>query len=168
MALLLVFPIGNPVLGWSDVERIPWGVLLLFGGGMSLSKAISASGLDLDIARSAAVFGSVPPWLMLALVVILVIVVSEMASNLATATTMLPILMSAAPSLGIEPLMLLSAAVLASSCGFMMPVATPPNTMVFALKRFPVRDMLLAGLGVNILSVLAIVAVVLWILPWVR
>jgi len=56
---------------------------------------------------------------------------------------------------------------LASSCGFMMPVATPPNTMVFALKRFPVRDMLLAGLGVNILSVVAIVVFVMWVLPLV-
>lgn len=168
LALLLVFPISNPVLQWSDVERIPWGVLLLFGGGMSLSKAISVSGLDHHIAQVAAVFGFVPPWLLLVLVVVLVILVSEMASNLATATTMLPILMSAAPSLGIEPLMLLSAAVLASSCGFMMPVATPPNTMVFALKHFPVRDMLLAGLGVNILSVVAIVVFVMWILPLVR
>lgn len=167
MALLLIFPLGDPVLHWSDVERIPWGVLLLFGGGMSLAKAISSSGLDNHIAQMAKVFGTVPPWLMLTLVVILVILVSEMASNLATATTMLPILMSAAPSLGIEPLMLLSAAVLASSCGFMMPVATPPNTMVFALKRFPVKDMLLAGFGVNILSVVAIVVFVMWVLPLV-
>jgi sodium-dependent dicarboxylate transporter 2/3/5 len=167
LALLLVFPIGNPVLQWSDVERIPWGVLLLFGGGMSLSKAISASGLDGHIAKAAEVFGFLPSWLLLVMVVVLVILVSEMASNIATATTMLPILMSAAPTLGIDPLMLLTAAVLASSCGFMMPVATPPNTMVFALKRFPVRDMLLAGLGVNILSVVAIVVFVMWVLPLV-
>jgi solute carrier family 13 (sodium-dependent dicarboxylate transporter), member 2/3/5 len=162
-----VFPIRNPVLQWSDVERIPWGVLLLFGGGMSLSKAISASGLDGHIAKAAEVFGFLPNWLLMVMIVVLVILVSEMASNIATATTMLPILMSAAPTLGIDPLMLLTAAVLASSCGFMMPVATPPNTMVFALKRFPVRDMLLAGLGVNILSVVAIVVFVMWVLPLV-
>lgn len=167
MALLLVLPIKDPVLKWSDIERIPWGVLLLFGGGMSLSKAIIASGLDHHIAQVAAVFEGVPPWFLLVMVVVLVILVSEMASNLATATTMLPILMSAAPSLGMDPLMLLSAAVMASSCGFMMPVATPPNTMVFALKRFPVRDMLLAGLGVNLISLAAIVLFVRWILPMV-
>jgi sodium-dependent dicarboxylate transporter 2/3/5 len=168
MALLLALPVKDPVLKWSDVERIPWGVLLLFGGGMSLSKAISASGLDQHIAQVAGVFGGVPQWLLLVAIVVLVILVSEMASNLATATTMLPILMSAAPSLGIDPLMLLSAAVMASSCGFMMPVATPPNTMVFALKRFPVKDMLLAGLGVNLISVVAIVVLVMWILPLVQ
>jgi sodium-dependent dicarboxylate transporter 2/3/5 len=80
---------------------------------------------------------------------------------------MIPILMSAAPAMGIDPLTLLSATVLASSCGFMMPVATPPNTLVFAQRRFPVRDMLLAGLGLNILSAIAIPFFVLWILPWV-
>jgi sodium-dependent dicarboxylate transporter 2/3/5 len=167
LALLLVFPVRDPVLVWSDVERIPWGVLLLFGGGMSLSIAISVSGLDQQIAGVASILGGVPAWLLITLVVILVIGISEMASNLATATTMIPILMSAAPAMGVDPLTLLSATVLASSCGFMMPVATPPNTMVFALKRFPVRDMLLAGLGVNVLSVVAIVTFVLWIKPLV-
>lgn len=167
LALLLVFPIGSPVLVWNDVERIPWGVLLLFGGGMSLSKAISVSGLDHHIADVASVLGGIPPWVLIALVVLLVVAISELASNLATATTMLPILLSAAPAMGVDPLMLLSAAVLASSCGFMMPVATPPNTMVFALRQFPVRDMLLAGAGVNVLGVIAIVVYVMWILPLV-
>jgi len=167
LALLLIFPTGQAVLNWSDVERIPWGVLLLFGGGMSLSNAISASGLDLHIAQAASLLEGTPPWLLVACIVILILLISEMASNLATATTMIPILMSAAPALGMDPLLLLSATVLASSCGFMMPVATPPNTMVFAMKRFPVRDMLLAGAGVNVLSVVAILVFVTWLLPWI-
>ncbi|MFN7737263.1 MAG: SLC13 family permease [Pirellula sp.] len=167
MAALLIFPIGSPVLEWADIERIPWGVLLLFGGGMSLSIAISASGLDKHIAAIASQLHGVPTYILITCVVILVIAISELASNLATATTMIPILMSAAPAMGIDPLMLLSATVLASSCGFMMPVATPPNTLVFAQRRFPVRDMLLAGLGVNVLSAIAIPIFVLWILPWV-
>jgi solute carrier family 13 (sodium-dependent dicarboxylate transporter), member 2/3/5 len=167
LAALLVFPVHSPVLQWRDVERIPWGVLLLFGGGMSLSIAISASGLDHHIANAAVLLRGIPTWLLVACVVILVIGISELASNLATATTMIPILMSAAPAMGIDPLTLLSATVLASSCGFMMPVATPPNTLVFAQRRFPVRDMLLAGLGVNLLGVIAIPFFVLWIRPWV-
>jgi sodium-dependent dicarboxylate transporter 2/3/5 len=78
---------------------------------------------------------------------------------------MIPILMSASPSMGIDPLTLLSATVLASSCGFMLPVATPPNTLVFSQRRFPVRSMLLAGIGVNILGAIAIPLFVLWLMP---
>jgi len=165
LASLLVFPLGKPVLEWKDVDKIPWGVLLLFGGGLSLSQAITKSELDKQIGIAAAGLQGVPQWLLLTAVVLLVVAISEMASNVATATTMIPILMGAAGALQIEPIVLLSATVLASSCGFMMPVATPPNTLVFAQKKFPVKDMLLAGFGVNLLAILAIPPAVMWILP---
>lgn len=165
LALLLIFPLGKPVLEWKDVDRIPWGVLLLFGGGLSLSNAINDSGLDLQIGIAAAGLQGIPVWLLLTAVVLLVVAISEMASNVATATTMIPILMGAASAMQIDPIVLLSATVMASSCGFMMPVATPPNTLVFAQKKFPVKDMLIAGLGVNLLAILAIPPVVMWILP---
>jgi sodium-dependent dicarboxylate transporter 2/3/5 len=167
LASLLVFPIGAPVLEWKDVESIPWGVLLLFGGGLSLSAAITASKLDLQIGYAASALSGVPGWLVMTLVVVLVIAVSELASNIATATTMIPILAGVAPAIGLDPMVLLAATVMASSCGFMMPVATPPNTLVFAQKKFPVRDMLLAGFGVNLLAVIAIPPAVSWVLPWV-
>jgi len=167
LACMLVFPLGAPVLEWKDVETIPWGVLLLFGGGLSLSTAISASGLDVQIGNVASMLQGIPGWLVIMCVVVLVIAISEMASNIATATTMIPVLAGAAPAMGLDPIILLSATVLASSCGFMMPVATPPNTLVFAQKKFPVRDMLMAGFGVNLLAVIAIPPAVIWILPWV-
>jgi sodium-dependent dicarboxylate transporter 2/3/5 len=167
LACMLVFPLGAPVLEWKDVETIPWGVLLLFGGGLSLSTAISASGLDVQIGNVASMLQGIPGWLVIVCVVVLVIAISEMASNIATATTMIPVLAGAAPAMGLDPIILLSATVLASSCGFMMPVATPPNTLVFAQKKFPVRDMLMAGVGVNLLAVIAIPPAVIWILPWV-
>lgn len=165
LALLLVFPLGKPVLEWKDVDKIPWGVLLLFGGGLSLSKAITDSQLDKQIGLAAAALQGIPQWLLLTAVVVLVVAISEMASNVATATTMIPILMGAATAMQIDPVVLLSATVLASSCGFMMPVATPPNTLVFALKKFPVKDMLIAGFGLNLLAILAIPPIVMWILP---
>lgn len=167
LASMLVFPLGAPVLEWKDVETIPWGVLLLFGGGLSLSTAISASKLDVQIGHVASMLQGIPVWLVIVCVVVLVIAISEMASNIATATTMIPVLAGAAPAMGIDPMILLSATVLASSCGFMMPVATPPNTLVFAQKKFPVRDMLMAGFGVNLLAVIAIPPAVIWVLPWV-
>ncbi len=165
LASLLVFPLGKPVLEWKDVDKIPWGVLLLFGGGLSLSHAITESELDKQIGIAAAGLQGIPQWLLLTAVVVLVVAISEMASNVATATTMIPVLMGAAAAMQIEPIVLLSATVLASSCGFMMPVATPPNTLVFAQKKFPVKDMLLAGFGVNLLAILAIPPAVMWILP---
>lgn len=167
LACMLVFPLGAPVLEWKDVETIPWGVLLLFGGGLSLSTAISASGLDVQIGNVASMLQGIPGWLVIVCVVVLVIAISEMASNIATATTMIPVLAGAAPAMGLDPIILLSATVLASSCGFMMPVATPPNTLVFAQKKFPVRDMLMAGFSVNLLAVIAIPPAVIWIMPWV-
>jgi sodium-dependent dicarboxylate transporter 2/3/5 len=165
LASLLVLPLGKPVLTWKDVERVPWGVLLLFGGGLSLSRAITESKLDGQIGLAAAGLQGIPVWLLLTVVVLIVVAISEMASNVATATTMIPVLMGAATAMQIDPLLLLSATVLASSCGFMMPVATPPNTLVFAQKKFPVKDMLIAGFGVNLLAILTIPPVVLWIIP---
>ena len=165
LASLLVFPLGKPVLTWKDVERVPWGVLLLFGGGLSLSRAITESRLDGQIGLAAAGLQGIPVWLLLTVVVLIVVAISEMASNVATATTMIPVLMGAAPAMQIDPILLLSATVLASSCGFMMPVATPPNTLVFAQKKFPVKDMLIAGFGLNLLAILTIPPVVLWIIP---
>jgi sodium-dependent dicarboxylate transporter 2/3/5 len=165
LACLLVFPVEKPVLEWKDVERVPWGVLLLFGGGLSLANAISKSGLDEQIGLAAVGLQGIPVWILLTLVVLLVIAISEMASNVATATTMIPILMGASSAMQVDPIVILSATVLASSCGFMMPVATPPNTLVFAQKKFPVKDMLIAGAALNLLAILAIPPVVLWILP---
>jgi sodium-dependent dicarboxylate transporter 2/3/5 len=106
-----------------------------------------------------------PSWLIIVVVVIGVIVISELASNLATATTVIPILAKAASGLGLDETTLLIAAVLASSCGFMLPVATPPNTLVFAQRRFPARDMMYAGAGVNLMGIIAIPIVVLWLKP---
>lgn len=170
MATLVAFmftPLMRPILAWKDIEQIPWGVLLLFGGGLSLSKAIKESKLDAVIASASAQLGGLPPWFVIVMVVIAVIAVSELASNLATATTLLPILASVGPALGVDQVSLLCATVLASSCGFMLPVATPPNTLVFAQKRFPVRDMLLAGLGLNVMSVITISIIVIWLKPLV-
>lgn len=167
MFALLIFPLGNPVLKWNDIDQLPWGILLLLGGGLSLAKAIGDSKLDQTIAVGAHQLAWMPSWLIITFVVIGVIAISELASNVATATAVIPILAKAASGMGIDETTLLMAAVLASSCGFMLPVATPPNTLVFAQRRFPSRDMMLAGAGVNLLAIIAIPIVVLWLKPLV-
>ena len=165
MFALLIFPLAKPVLTWHDVDRMPWGILLLLGGGLSLAKAIGDSKLDQSIAVWAHQLAWMPSWLVLILVVIGVIAISELASNVATATAVLPILAKAAPGMGLDPMTILIAAVLASSCGFMLPVATPPNTLVFAQRRFTSRDMIVAGAGVNLMAIILIPPLVLWLKP---
>lgn len=165
MFALLVLPVGRPILNWADIDRMPWGILLLLGGGLSLAKAIGDSKLDYAIAAWAQQLAWMPNWLVLTVVVIGVIAISELASNVATATAVLPILATAAPGMGLDPMTILIAAVLASSCGFMLPVATPPNTLVFAQRRFTSRDMILAGAGVNLLAIILIPIAVVFLKP---
>jgi sodium-dependent dicarboxylate transporter 2/3/5 len=141
--------------------------LLLLGGGLSLAKAIGDSKLDQAIAVWAEQIAWMPSWLILTVVVCGVIAISELASNVATATAVLPILATAAPGMGLDPMTLLIAAVLASSCGFMLPVATPPNTLVFAQRRFATRDMIVAGAGVNLMAIVLIPIVVILLKPLV-
>lgn len=166
LVLLLLVPFGKPVLAWKDVEGAPWGVLILMGGGLSLAKAIEESGLDVMIGNLASNFVGLSPWLVLTLVMVIIIAISEFASNTATATAMIPILSGAGPALGIDQLTLLSTVVLASSCGFMLPVATPPNTLVYAQRKFPASDMMKAGAMVNLLAAIVIPIVILQLRPW--
>jgi sodium-dependent dicarboxylate transporter 2/3/5 len=161
LVTLLLVPFSKPILAWKDVEGVPWGVLMLLGGGLSLAKAIEASSLDQRIASVASHFAGLHPWLVLTLVVAIVIAISELASNLATATALIPILSDAGPAMGIDQISLLAAVVLASSCGFMLPVATPPNTLVYAQRKFPAGDMIRAGFAVNLLAILIIPIAVL-------
>jgi sodium-dependent dicarboxylate transporter 2/3/5 len=156
LVLLLLLPFHKPILAWRDMERVPWGVLMLLGGGLSLAKAIEASGLDTLIASVAGNFSGLSTWLALTLIVALVIGISELASNLATATALIPILSEAGPAMGIDQISLLTAVVLASSCGFMLPVATPPNTLVYAQRRFAAKDMIKAGAMINVLAIIII------------
>jgi sodium-dependent dicarboxylate transporter 2/3/5 len=146
-------------LGWQRVSELPWGVLLLFGGGLSLAAAVNASGLGLAICELVvqASFGSV---LLLVLIsTLMVILLTEMASNTAAASLTLPILAVAAGSFPTSPTLLWLVVIpagLASSCAFMLPVATPPNAIVFASGEVRIRDMIRAGSGLNLLAVIVI------------
>lgn len=104
-----------------------------------------------------------PLWLLIALVVVGVVLFSEMASNLATATALLPILFDVAVGLELDPLVLCVPAIVAASCGFMLPVATPPNAIVFGSGKIPMRQMLKAGLVLDLIAVILIpIAVFIW------
>jgi solute carrier family 13 (sodium-dependent dicarboxylate transporter), member 2/3/5 len=155
LALLLV-PLdarGTRAISWDDAERIPWGVLVLFGGGLSLAAAIQEGGLAAWITESVRVFEGLPPLVLIIMVTVVVTVLTEFTSNTATAAAFLPIASSLAVGAGMTPLVLVAAAGLAASNGFMLPVGTPPNAIAFSTGRLTVREMARAGLLVDVVFV---------------
>jgi len=153
------------VLDWESATRIPWGVLLLFGGGLSLAAAIDASGLARWIGERLSVLAGAPDAMVIAAVALLFIFLTELTSNTATAAMGMPVMAALAPALGVDALTLMSAAALAASLAFMLPVATPPNAMVFGTGAVTAGDMARAGIWLNLIGAGVITAVIAVIGP---
>ena len=143
---------GERLLDWEHAERLPWGVLLLFGGGLALASAITDSGLAAWIGLQLTAFDRLPLILLMAAVVLLVTLFTELASNTATAATFLPMVAALAVSVGEDPVRLAVPAALAASFAFMLPVATPPNAIVFGSGQVSVAQMLRAGIWLDVLG----------------
>jgi sodium-dependent dicarboxylate transporter 2/3/5 len=158
--LLFIIPVnwrkGEFTLDWPTARRIPWGVLVLFGGGLSLARAMDVSGLAAWIGSAVSTLEAVPVVLIIAFVAALVIFLTEVTSNTATATMAMPIMAGAAIGLGIDPLVTMSAAALAASMAFMLPVATPPNAIVFGSGYITIPQMSRAGLVLNLCAIVLI------------
>jgi sodium-dependent dicarboxylate transporter 2/3/5 len=152
---LFLIPVrrGVPAMDWDTTLRLPWGVLLLFGGGLSLAEAIGTHGVDHFIAGGIGGLGAVPATVLLLAVVTLVIFATELTSNTAVATTFVPVLAAVAVGLGAPPAMLVVAVALSASYAFIMPVATPPNAIVFGTGRVSVGQMARAGFALNLLAI---------------
>ena len=157
---LFVIPVdagkGVFALDWRTPKKLPWGILLLFGGGLSLAAAVQSSGLTEWIGHQVAALRDMPPLVLVVLVAVTVTLLTEMTSNTATTSAFLPILGGVAVGIGVEPLRLLVPAALAASCAFMMPVATPPNALVFGSGHVTIRQMVKAGLWLNLIGVVLI------------
>ncbi|MFO8075739.1 MAG: DASS family sodium-coupled anion symporter [Egibacteraceae bacterium] len=166
IAVLLAFVIpvnrkaGVFVLSWDAARRIPWGILVLFGGGLSLAAAVQSSGLDEWIGTQVTALGALPLLTLVVAVVTLIILLTELTSNTATAATFLPILGGVGVGLGYDPLVLVVPAALAASSAFMMPVATPPNAIVFGSGHVTIAQMVRAGVWLNVIGVVLIVSAV--------
>ncbi len=160
--LLFLVPTGQggALLTWEYAERLPWGVLLLFGGGLSLASAVADSGLAQWIGDSLTGLSSWPVLLIVVAVTLLVIFLTELTSNIATTATFLPLVAAIATGLGQPPLLLAIPAAVAASYAFMMPVATPPNAIVFSSGVIRMAQMVRAGIFLNLIGALAIVAIV--------
>lgn len=154
---------GGRLLRWEDAARVPWGVLLLFGGGLSLATAVSESGLAVWLGERLAPLGDQGPGVLLLASVALVVLLTELASNLATAAAFLPVLGAIALETGVSPILLSVPVAIASSCAFMLPVATPPNAIVFATGEVRIPEMVRAGFWLNVIGV-GIVTLAAWTL----
>ncbi len=158
---------GQFLLTWREAERLPWGVLLLFGGGLSLASAISETGLADWIGNALAGLSALPIVLIVLIVVAIVVLLTEMTSNVATAAAFLPIMASVAIGIGQHPFVLTVPVVIAASCAFMLPVATPPNAIVYGSGAVTIQQMVRAGWVLNILFILLTTALALTLGLWV-
>ena len=161
---LFVIPLGGnrggSIMNWETARKVPWEILILFGGGLSLAAAIAANGVDAFIGSGLSALSGVPVLVLVLVVALGVIFLTEITSNTAVATSLMPVLAATAVATGAPPGMLLTAAAMAASCAFMLPVATPPNAIVFASGYTTVGRMARAGLWLNIGAALVIALVV--------
>ena len=144
------------VLDWDSANKLPWGVLLLFGGGLAMAGVISSSGLAEWIAGSLGVAGVLPTIVMMVIVASVIIFLTEVTSNTATAAAFLPLLGALAMAQEVSPLLLTVPAAIAASCAFMMPVATPPNAIVFSSGHMQISDMIKAGFALNLMGIVVV------------
>ncbi len=165
--VLFLLPSGNPdeprLMIWEDVLRLPWGVLVLFGGGLSLAAAVSDSGLALWLGEQLAPLSAWGIAVLVVAAVAMVIFLTELTSNLATTATLLPVMGAIALQAGVPPIVLTVPITIAASCAFMLPVATPPNAIVFSTGIISIPQMVRAGVYLNIIgiAVVSIAALVL-------
>ncbi len=158
--LLFIIPVdarrGQFTMNWSTAVKLPWGILILFGGGLSLAAAVTANGVAEFIGSLTTAFQGASPLVLVLAVTTLVIFLTELTSNTATTAALVPVMAALAPGLHVHPYLLIFPTAMAASCAFMLPVATPPNAMVFATGHVTIPQMCKAGLWLNIIGILLI------------
>ncbi len=168
IALFLV-PSGSKedplLLRWNYAERLPWGVLILFGGGLSLASAVSKTGLAEWLGMSLQAVGDLPLWIVVVTAAAMIIFLTELTSNTATTATFLPVVGAIALEAGFDPIILTVPVTLAASCAFMLPVATPPNAIVFGSGMLTIPKMARAGLALNLIGIALVAAVAMTLAP---
>jgi len=157
-----------PLLTWAEARRIPWEVLLFFGGGLSLAAAVESSGLAAAMVAALGGLAHLPPLALELLLAVAMVAVGEFASNVALAAAVLPLAGALARAAGMEPLPLLLLTGLSASLGFALPVATPPNAIAYASGLIRARDMLRAGLLLDLLGVVVLVGLLRLLAPLAR
>ena len=156
---------GDPLITWKQAANIPWGVLLLFAGGICLAKSFVVSGLSAAAGDMLIGLANLPIFWMLLLLCLAVTFMTEATSNTATTALLMPILAAAGAAAGVEPALLMVPAAMSASCAFMLPVATAPNAVIFGTERVPIRAMVVEGFALNVAGAFVIATLMLWLLP---
>jgi sodium-dependent dicarboxylate transporter 2/3/5 len=152
---------GERLMDWESTRSVPWGLLLLFGGGIAIARAFGESGLSAALGEALLGITVWPRVLMILAIALTVSFLTEVTSNTATTTTLMPVLAAAGIAAGLDPAILMLPAALSASCAFMLPVATPPNAIVFGSGQLTVRQMARAGVGLNFLGAAVVTGVCL-------
>ena len=155
----------NTLLNWKDTIQLPWGVIILFGGGMAIAKAFEISGLAIWLGELMTTLNALPLFILIIVLIAAVNFLTEITSNLATTAMILPVLASLAFEIGVHPFGIMIGAAVAASCAFMLPVATPPNAIVFGSGYLKISDMVSKGIVLNVFSIILIAVMIYFILP---
>jgi solute carrier family 13 (sodium-dependent dicarboxylate transporter), member 2/3/5 len=167
--VLFALPVDNRAgvftMDWETAKQLPWGVLLLFGGGLALAAAVSGNEVDIYVGTILAGLTDVPLLLITAIVAVTVLLLTELTSNTATTAALVPVVAGAAVVLGLDPMVLAIPAALAASCAFALPVATPPNAIVFGSGHVTIPQMVRAGVVLNVIGSVLIVITAMTLVP---
>ncbi|MBJ2173201.1 SLC13/DASS family transporter [Aureibaculum sp. A20] len=155
----------DKLINWDEAVKLPWGIILLFGGGMALAKGFEVSGLAFWLGSQMTAFGGLTIILLILVLITAVNFLTEITSNLATTAMLLPVLAPMALTVDVHPLILMVAAAVAASCAFMLPVATPPNAVVFGSGYLRIPDMVSKGIIMNVISIIILTLFVYFVLP---
>ncbi len=147
---------GERLLDWETANKIPWGILILFGAGITIAKAFVSSGLSVSLGAALASFGTLPLLLLIGLSCLTVTFLTEVTSNTATSTLLMPILAAAALSANIDPKLIMVPATISASFAFMLPVATGPNAVIFGSQQLTVKQMAREGFALNLIGVVLV------------
>jgi len=156
---------GTRIINWASAVKLPWGILLLFGGGLALAEGFKTSGLAVWIGSQISLIEHLPLFIILLLLVFTVNFLTEITSNLATTAMLLPVIAPVALALNVHPFMLMVGITVAASCAFMLPVATPPNAVVFGSGYLKIPDMMKTGIWMNIISIILVTLLTYYLLP---
>ena len=167
--IIFLLPTKNrkrKILNWEEAVKLPWGILLLFGGGMALAAGFKDSGLALWIGNQMTLLDGVSLMLLVFILIASVNFLTEITSNLATTAMLLPILYPMSMTIDVHPFILMVSATVAASCAFMLPVATPPNAIVFGSGYLRIPDMVRVGIWMNLISIILLTLFVFFLLPY--